>query len=125
MKNALVELGFDVILRLDADEDAMEDALSEFEERSVGADMALVFYAGHGMEMNGANYLVPVDARLNTAAAVSRETVPLDSVLAAAVGAQTRIVILDACRNNPFAPVYAGSEAGERAVWGTGGGGDR
>ena len=53
--------------------------------------------------MNGANYLVPVDARLASAAAVARETIALDSVLAATSRARTRIVILDACRNNPFA----------------------
>ena len=99
---ALDRIGFDVTVLEDLDEDAMDDALGEFEEDSVGADVALLFYAGHGMEMNGANYLVPVDARLASASAVGRETVALDSVLAAMAGAGTRIVILDACRNNPF-----------------------
>ena len=108
MAAALRELQFDVILERDADEDAMDDALADFEERSAGSDLALVFYAGHGMEMNGTNYLVPVDARLATAAAVERETIALDSVLAAAAGARTRIVILDACRNNPFARAMRG-----------------
>ena len=102
MRDALTRLGFDVVFRRDADEDAMEDALGAFEQMSAGADLALVFYAGHGMEMNGANYLVPVDARLSSAAAVGRETVALDDVLNAVVEARTRIVILDACRNNPF-----------------------
>jgi len=102
MRDALTRLGFDVVFRRDADEDAMEDALGAFEEMSAGADLALVFYAGHGMEMNGANYLVPVDARLSSAAAVGRETVALDDVLNAVAEARTRIVILDACRNNPF-----------------------
>ena len=99
---ALVRIGFDVKVLENLDEDAMDDALGEFEEDSVAADVALLFYAGHGMEMNGANYLIPVDARLASASAVSRETVALDSVLAAMAGAGTRIVILDACRNNPF-----------------------
>ena len=102
MRDALTRLGFDVVFSRDADEDAMEDALAAMEEKSVGAAVALVFYAGHGMEMDGANYLVPVDARLSSAAAVGRETVPLDDVLNAVVDATTRIVILDACRNNPF-----------------------
>lgn len=106
---ALRRLDFDVVLRLDADEQAMDDALSAFEERSAGADVALVFYAGHGLEMNGANYLVPVDARLVTAGAVARETVSLNSVLDATLGARTRIVILDACRNNPFARSMRGA----------------
>ncbi len=99
---ALDRIGFDVTVLENLDEDEMDDALGEFEEDSVAADVALLFYAGHGMEMNGANYLIPVDARLASASAVSRETVALDSVLAAMAGAGTRIVILDACRNNPF-----------------------
>ena len=102
MRDALTRLGFDVVFRRDADEDAMDDALGEFEEMSAGAELALVFYAGHGLEMNGSNYLVPVDARLSSAAAVGRETVALDDVLNAVAEARTRIVILDACRNNPF-----------------------
>ena len=102
MRDALTRLDFDVVFRRDADEDAMEDALGVFEEMSAGAELALVFYAGHGMEMNGNNYLVPVDARLSSAPAVGRETVSLDDVLNAVADATTRIVILDACRNNPF-----------------------
>ena len=106
---ALRRLDFDVVSRFDADEHAMDDALAEFEDRSAGADLALVFYAGHGLEMDGSNYLVPVDARLDTAAAVRRETIALDSVIDAAAGARTRIVILDACRNNPFARSMRGA----------------
>ena len=109
MRDALTRLGFDVVFRRDADEDAMEDALEAFEVRSAGADLALVFYAGHGMEMDGTNYLVPVDARLSSAAAIGRETVPLDAVLNAVADVTTRIVILDACRNNPFARSMRGA----------------
>ena len=109
MASALHGLGFAVVVSLDADEAAMDDALGEFEESSDGADVALVFYAGHGLEMNGSNYLVPVDARLATAGAVERETVSLSSVLDSTMGARTRIVILDACRNNPFARSMRGA----------------
>ena len=130
MRDALTRLGFDVVFRRDADEDAMEDALAAFEEMSAGADLALVFYAGHGMEMNGVNYLPPVDGRLSSAAAVGRETVALDDVLNAVAEARTRIVILDACRNNPFTRSMRGAvranvrsgglaavAAGGRAPW--------
>ena len=65
--------------------------------------MALVFYAGHGLEMDGVNYLVPVNARLERDTDVRFETVALDDVLAATAGASLRMVILDACRNNPLA----------------------
>ena len=64
--------------------------------------MALVFYAGYSLEMDGVNYLVPVDARLERDTDVRFETVALDDVLAATAGASLRMVILDACRNNPL-----------------------
>jgi hypothetical protein len=68
------------------------------------ADIAVVYYAGHGIELDGANYLIPVDATLETDADVLDETVPLDRVLFAVEPArQLRLVILDACRDNPFA----------------------
>ena len=102
VSETLARLGFEVTLRLNASEDAMDKALLAFGEQSSGAEMALVFYAGHGLEMNGVNYLVPVDAQLKSAAAVPLETVALDSVMTATEGARTRIVIVDACRNNPF-----------------------
>ena len=74
-----------------------------FTRRSAGADVSLVFYAGHGIEMDGVNYLVPVDARLERDVDVRFETVTLDDLLVSTVGASLRLVILDACRNNPLA----------------------
>ena len=99
---ALGRLGFDVTTLLDGDRAAMDEALRTFARRSVGAGTALVFYAGHGMEMDGANYLVPVDARLESDTDVEYETVQLDRVLRATEGAALRMVILDACRDNPL-----------------------
>ena len=96
-------LGFDVTTAQDADRASLNEALRVFTRESVGADMALVFYAGHGLEMDGVNYLVPVDARLERDTDVRFETVALDDVLAATAGASLRLVILDACRNNPLA----------------------
>ena len=100
---ALGRLGFDVTTVQDADRVAMNEALRTFTRESVGADVALVFYAGHGLEMDGVNYLVPVDARLERDTDVRFEAVELDDVLAATAGAELRVVILDACRNNPLA----------------------
>ena len=100
---ALRRLGFEVLSALNASRESMLDALGDLEERSVGADMVAVFYAGHGMELGGENYLIPVDARLASDTAVRRETVSLDTVLDATAAARVRVVILDACRNNPFA----------------------
>ena len=100
---ALGRLGFDVTTLLNGDRAGMDEALRAFARRSVGADMALVFYAGHGMEMDGVNYLVPVDAQLESDTDVEYETVQLDRVLRATEGAALRMVILDACRDNPLA----------------------
>ena len=100
---ALRRLGFDVTVAQDAGRTALTEALRAFTRRSAGADVALVFYAGHGMEMDGVNYLLPVDARLERDTDVRYETVTLDDVLASTSGASLRLVILDACRNNPLA----------------------
>ena len=100
---ALRRLGFEVTTELDTDRGELTAALQAFTRRSTGADVALVFYAGHGMEMDGVNYLLPVDAQLARDTDVRYETVTLDDVLAATTGAALRVVILDACRNNPLA----------------------
>jgi uncharacterized caspase-like protein len=82
----------------------METALREFGHVAEGADWALIYYAGHGIEMAGVNYLIPTDARLETDRDVSFETVPLSHVMSAVEGARKlRLVLLDACRDNPFA----------------------
>ena len=100
---ALGRLGFDVTPVRDADRAGMSEALRVFTRKSAGAEVSLVFYAGHGLEMDGVNYLVPVDAQLERDTDVRFEAVELDDVLAATTGAGLRIVILDACRNNPLA----------------------
>ena len=103
MAAALRRLGFDVTTVRDADRNAMTEALRVFTRESAGADVSLVFYAGHGLEMDGVNYLVPVDAQLERDTDVRFEAIELDYVLASTVGADLRVVILDACRNNPLA----------------------
>ena len=90
---ALRRLGFEVTTELDADRVEITDALRTFTRRSAGADVSLVFYAGHGIEMDGVNYLVPVDARLERDVDVRFETVTLDDLLVSSVGASLRLVI--------------------------------
>lgn len=100
---ALERLDFDVRLRTDLSKTAFEGELADFSERAAGADLALVYYAGHGMEMQGRNYLVPTDARLKIDLRVKFETISLEDVLSAVEGARgLKIVLLDACRDNPF-----------------------
>jgi hypothetical protein len=96
-------LGFEVDLRSDLDNVAFREALRDFRRRADEADVSLVYYAGHGMEVDRTNYLIPVDAVLDTDRSAEFEAVPLDLVTLASAGARRfRLVILDACRNNPF-----------------------
>ena len=90
MAAALQRLGFDVTTELDADRVALTEALRAFTRRSAGADVSLVFYAGHGIEMDGTNYVVPVDARLERDVDVRYETVTLDDLLVSTAGALAR-----------------------------------
>jgi tetratricopeptide (TPR) repeat protein len=99
----LTRLGFEVIDRYDLDHKSMLRTLRDFEEKASGADWALVYYAGHGMEMDGRNWLIPVDAEIAKSSDVGDEAIGLDRVLERVnPGKRLRIVILDACRNNPF-----------------------
>lgn len=99
----LKQLGFEVIDRYDLDVKAMRGALRDFESKIAGAEWALVYYAGHGMEMDGRNWLVPVDASLERATDLPDEAIELERVLERVREAKRlRIVILDACRNNPY-----------------------
>jgi uncharacterized protein YraI len=100
----LSSIGFDVMLREDLDGQGFRIALGEFSEKSLNADIALFFYAGHGIELAGQNYLIPVDAKMKSEATAQFETVPLEQVLSAVRSAKKLgMVMLDACRDNPFA----------------------
>ncbi len=99
----LEALGFQVSRANNLARHALQDALAAFSDTATGADMAIVYYAGHGIGVDKQNYLVPVDARLSTDRKIRFETVPLDTVLASLEGVRgVRMVLLDACRNNPF-----------------------
>lgn len=104
LSDALGKAGFKVRIETDLGGESMRRALRDFASDAEQADWAIVYYAGHGIEMGGQNYLVPVDARLQTDRDVPFETVALDQVLQSVEGARKlRLVIVDACRNNPFA----------------------
>ena len=103
---SLRQVGFTTVTVLqDLDQNTLKSSLQKFAVAARAADVALIYYAGHGMEMGGSNYLVPVDAVLQTDLDVQYETIPLDLVLASVEGAKRlKLVVLDACRNNPFVP---------------------
>jgi len=100
----LKDAGFDVVdSRHDLPAAETRRALRDFADRARDADIALVYYAGHGIEVDGANYLIPVDAKLERDTDVYDEAFSLDRVLLAIEPAKKlRLVILDACRDNPF-----------------------
>jgi uncharacterized caspase-like protein len=101
----LKDAGFDVVdSRHDLPAAETRRALRDFADRARDADIAVVYYAGHGIEVDGANYLIPVDAKLERDTDVYDEAFSLDRILLAVEPAkQLRLVILDACRDNPFA----------------------
>ena len=105
MATALRRLGFNtVLLETDLGRDKLVEAVRIFAGEAEKADWAVVYYAGHGIEMNGTNYLVPIDAKLETDRDVQFEALPLDQLLSAVEGAKKlRLILLDACRDNPFA----------------------
>jgi uncharacterized caspase-like protein len=100
----LTRLGFEVKIQTDLTRDGLLNSLLAFARNAEKADWGLVFFAGHGLEVAGVNYLIPTDARLISDRDVPLEAVPLDQVLGAVERAgKLRLVILDACRDNPFA----------------------
>lgn len=103
IKTMLTGAGFDVTVLENATRAAMSDALAAFEEKVSGADVGLVYYSGHGIEVNGENFLIPVDAKLSSDRHVKYETIVLDDFMNTLAGAaKLKLVLLDACRDNPF-----------------------
>jgi tetratricopeptide (TPR) repeat protein len=103
---SLKDLGFQTVtLETDLTRDKFFEVLHAFASEAEKVDWAVVYYAGHGFEIGGVNYLVPVDAKLAADKDAETEAVALEQVIAAVGGARKlRLVMLDACRDNPFAP---------------------
>lgn len=106
--------GFDdVTVATDLSTSDFQLALRDFRTKANGADVAMVYYAGHGIEGQGKNWLIPVNAELNSSLDLPYEALNLERVMESLSGAQIRMVVLDACRNNPFARSW---KSGTRAV---------
>jgi tetratricopeptide (TPR) repeat protein len=103
MAASLKRLGFDVVLTTNATKADMSDAMYRFAVKSEGADAAFVFYAGHGMQVDGVNYLMPIDGALETQADLKHKFVAADEILDDLKAVKgMRMMVLDACRNNPL-----------------------
>jgi hypothetical protein len=109
MATSLKRLGFDVELLLDPNRSALEAAVRRYGDRSAGGDASLFYYSGHALEVAGRNWLVPTTANLNSERDLHFEAVDLNTVLEQTDGsARVAIVVLDACRDNPFVARIAG-----------------
>jgi Caspase domain len=115
---ALRRIGFAMVeVHQDLGRTAFLQVLQAFAREARTAELALVFYAGHGLELLGRNFLIPTDARLATDNDVEFEAVPLDLVLHTVEGSkQLRLVLLDACRDNPFVSKMAIASGGGRSI---------
>ncbi len=105
MAVVLQDLGFEVMKVLDGSYEQMKNAIYAFGDKAQSVDVSIFFYAGHGLEVDGTNYLVPIDADIQSALDVKQKAIPLTGVIRTMEFANDEglnMVILDACRNNPF-----------------------
>lgn len=104
--SALTKIGFKVIKVLNADYSAMRKGLSEFSKQAKDADVALFYYAGHGLQVDGENYLIPIGADIETKEQVALETISISLVIKTleltSNHERLNVLVLDACRSNPF-----------------------
>lgn len=116
MAEVLRKLGFDVVEGRDLDKRSLEDKVREFGRKLDRANIALFFYAGHGIQVGGRNYLIPIDAKLERPGDLTFDTIDVSQVLAQMEAEQrVNLVFLDACRDNPLARSFA-SSLGTRSV---------
>ena len=121
MASKLTGLGFVVVTGRDLDLTGMRRSIREFVGKVEGADVALFFYAGHGLQVNGGNYMIPVDAQLRSNNDLDFEALPVELVLSAMErNAKVNLVFLDACRDNPLAATLARSMGTRSVVVGRG-----
>lgn len=118
MSRKLTALGFEVVTGLDGTKADMERAVREFVKRLPEADVALFFYAGHAMQVNGRNYLIPIDAKLEDSTAIDFETIDLGVVLNFMnSGNRISVALLDACRDNPLSRRFARNFKASRSAF--------
>ena len=113
MADALSALGFDVTELENVGQRAMTRAITQFGAKLSSDGVALFYYAGHGVQVRGRNFLIPVDAEITGESSAISESVDVDAVLQQLAGStRLNLVILDACRNNPFERTFRGAASG-------------
>ncbi|WP_350115171.1 caspase family protein [Fulvivirga sp.] len=118
MAQTLQELDFTVIKKLNATKFDMESVIYDFSRKLSEYTVALFYYAGHGIQVEGTNYLLPIDAKLNDKVAAEFEAIDVSKIVSQfeRYPDNINIVILDACRNNPFKSFSRGGESGFKAI---------
>lgn len=118
MAKAFRDLGFEVLLRENAGEKDMKRAVEEFGDRLRGGGVGVFFFAGHGIQVAGRNYLIPVDANIRNERDIDIDAIDVNRVLSRMEDARNRlnIVILDACRDNPFGRSFRSSARGLASI---------
>jgi len=114
MAASLKKLGFDVELKLDATKADIDGILRRFSGKAEKATVAALFYAGHGIQVNGSNYLVPIDANPRNERDLKRDMVKMDDVIDDMGDARVKLVFFDACRDNPLSRSF--SRGGSRGM---------
>ena len=107
-------LGFDVVLRTDADKRSMVDGINLFARKLARSEVGIFYFAGHGIQINNINYLIPVNSKVESASDVEFEGINAGRILGKMkeAGNRLNIVVLDACRNNPFARSFRSASKG-------------
>ena len=112
--NVLQELGFTVMLKINADQRSMKESIRRFGKKLRSGGVGLFYFAGHGIQVKGYNFLIPIGADIESEADVEYEAIDAGRVLAQMENAENdlNIIILDACRDNPFARNFRSSSSG-------------
>jgi uncharacterized caspase-like protein len=114
MAATLRQLGFEVVELHDAAHQQMEEGVEQFTRQLGRGGMGLFYFSGHGVQVNGQNYLIPVDARISRESDIKYQSVQVDWVLDRMrdAGNELNVIILDACRNNPYARSWRTAQPG-------------
>jgi hypothetical protein len=112
--NALTQVGFEVDVYTNLTKENFKSVIRAFGEKAKGTDVFLFYYAGHGLEILGKNYFVPIDAEASSNSEIKKNCVPASAITnyMKFIGSENNIIILDACRSNPFVSDAAGESGG-------------
>ncbi len=116
LAQSFAAMGFEVEVITDTDQNTLGEAIDRLAERYGSAEAVAVYFSGHGLQKDGRNFLVPVDAKITTEASIERQTISMDSLISVLKPFPVSMIFLDACRNNPFAEALSNGTSANRSV---------